>query len=114
MKRRALLILFLCMAMLAVIPLATASAAYSSQITGQGELIVSGSFTAGIPNEGVSAECDVYVVNQNGQTVYSQNFIGWGGAGSIHASVPNLPSGTYTVSLAGPRLSVTNLQIYFK
>ncbi|MCG7406939.1 T9SS type A sorting domain-containing protein [Paenibacillus sp. ACRRX] len=115
MRKRTLVFFLLCVALFTAIPLSIASAApFSTQITGQGELVVTGSYSAGIPNQGVPAEMDVNVYNQNGQLVYSTTFLNGYGGGSFYANTANLPSGTYTVSLLGPRLIVSNLQIYFK
>ncbi|WP_068774900.1 hypothetical protein [Paenibacillus sp. FJAT-26967] len=106
MKRRTLGILFICLALFAILPITSASAVSNSQISGQGELVITASF------QGSTA--DLWVTNQNSQVVYSRAFGSYGGTGTIYASIPNLPSGTYTISIGGPQLSISNLQYYFK
>ncbi|QJC52630.1 hypothetical protein HGI30_14355 [Paenibacillus albicereus] len=105
MKRKAISLLLLTL-VLFVLPVATASAYTSSQITGQGTLVISGSFSG--------STADLWVTNQSGQVVFSRAYGSYGGSGTISASVPNLPYGTYTISIGGPALSVNQLNYSFQ
>ncbi|MFE6799896.1 DUF3244 domain-containing protein [Paenibacillus chitinolyticus] len=105
MKSRVLAMLFLCFALFVVVPI-SASAATSVQVTGQGQLAITANFTA--------PYAEVYVSNQNGQAVYNKIFTSVGGNGTINASIPNLPYGTYKIIIGGQAISVSNLQYGFQ
>lgn len=106
MKNRVLAIMLLCIALFTVIPL-SASAATSVQITGQGQLVIKADFSA-------SSYAEVYVSNQNGQAVYNKIFTSVGGSGTINASIPNLPYGTYKIIIGGQAITVSNLSYSFQ
>ncbi|WP_103995303.1 hypothetical protein [Paenibacillus sp. UNC499MF] len=106
MKSRVLAMLFLCFALFVVVPL-SASAATSVQATGQGQLNITANFTG-------ASYAEVYVSNQNGQAVYNKIFTSVGGNGTINASIPNLPYGTYKIIIGGQAISVSNLHYGFQ
>ncbi|MBP1999928.1 hypothetical protein J2Z69_000947 [Paenibacillus shirakamiensis] len=103
-KNSVLVLLLLCFALFTIIPL-TASAATNVQVTGQGQLRISADFSG--------SYADLVVTNQTGQAVYTRAFSSYGGSGKIIASIPNLPYGTYTISIGGPALSLSNFQYGF-
>ncbi|WP_068618289.1 hypothetical protein [Paenibacillus tuaregi] len=106
MKSRVLAMLFLCFALFIVVPL-SASAATSVQATGQGQLVISANFSG-------STYAEVYVSNQYGQEVYDKIFTSAGGSGTINASIPNLPYGTYKIIIGGQAITVSNLHYGFQ
>ncbi|MWV42744.1 hypothetical protein GRF59_03810 [Paenibacillus sp. HJL G12] len=105
MKKRVAVFMILCLTLFAFIPL-SASAASTVQVTGQGQLVVTGNF--------LGSYAEVYVTNQNGQEVYDRIFSSYGGTGTVNATIPNLPYGTYRIIIGGPALSLSNLQYGFQ
>ncbi|MBP2000105.1 hypothetical protein J2Z69_001124 [Paenibacillus shirakamiensis] len=100
-KNRFVALMLLCLALFIVIPL-SASAASTAQITGQGQLTVTANFTG-------SSYAELYITNQNGQEVYDKIFT----SGTINATIPNLPYGTYKIIIGGQAISVSNFHYNF-
>ncbi|NEW08427.1 hypothetical protein GK047_20730 [Paenibacillus sp. SYP-B3998] len=115
MRKRAITILLLCLAIFSVLPLATASASTSSvQIHGQGTLHFSGNLYGGTPGL-YGPEGSFKVTNSSGQVVFSDYRATSSSPGYFSFSVPNLPLDTYTITGKGetPNTSVTFYQPSF-
>ncbi|MCZ8521611.1 MULTISPECIES: hypothetical protein [Paenibacillus] len=106
MKKRMLSVLFLCFALFAIIPITSASAVSNLQITGGGNLVITSQFSG--------KTADVDVINQSGQVVFTRAYGSFGGTGTIDASIPNLPYGTYRILIGGPALGLYNLHYSFQ
>ncbi|MCZ8520295.1 MULTISPECIES: bactofilin family protein [Paenibacillus] len=106
MKNRMAALLFICFALFALLPVSSASAATNVQITGQGTLVIKGTF--------IGSTAEYVVINQSGQVVGNRAFSASGGTGTINGTVSNLPYGTYKIIVGGPALTLNNLQYYFQ